>query len=264
MKSFLKHIQHLFVFVSAFLALVSCDKNHNSGIDFPGGTDVILPVMYFTVTGTVLDEDGNPLKDIQAAFEDADAVPGAIVRTNERGEFKIGPLAAEPAEYVILCFDDTDISDGYYARRQERVPLKQVKKGNGSWMKGEYTNAYPVVIYTKLEDPSNYDYYNSIDVFFNVYDEQSKDGVRKPISGVKVYEGSYYEGKTDAMGCFSYSASASMAVDVSHRLYTFEDPEGVYETLEQDIKFFRAKDGLDYWCKGVYANEVKDIYLKKK
>ena len=106
-----------------FLLAISCSSKKTIGD----------PYILYEIHGQVLDQDGNPLKDIVVYSGDSDED-----KTSANGEFVIFGRSV-PARYVSLtCEDkDGDLNGGSYIKTSVSVELKLRSAGSGN-NKGNY------------------------------------------------------------------------------------------------------------------------------
>lgn len=102
-----------------------------------------MPIMDYTISGKVQNEDGEPVKGIEVTTDDD--CYGNVASSGADGTFSLKSQHFPRETLTIQARDVDGPENGEYLDKDQEVTLKQTAKGDGSWYEGAF-EAKDVVI----------------------------------------------------------------------------------------------------------------------
>lgn len=106
------------------------------------------PMVEFSVKGKVVDQDSNPIKNIEISYPET----GYSIRTAEDGTFAYdGGIVGTELSEVTIHVQDTDGEEngGDFQSQEVVVPVQQTDPGDGHWDNGKYAAENVEIVMTK-------------------------------------------------------------------------------------------------------------------
>lgn len=125
------HWRTLLAWAAGISGLTSCDN-----LPFIGACMYGTPSADYNVTLTVTDEDGNPVKGIEASGNGRPEKP----LTDQSGVVKMN-LEGIIYPHIVLTDIDGEDNGGEFEELQvseQDLTVKQIKKGDGNWYQGAF------------------------------------------------------------------------------------------------------------------------------